>query len=84
MAEPVTRRGFLGRLGVGVGAAAGAAAGGLAGFPVAQAVAQPKGNVPDKAFKIGHMTFFTSGQVIATASAQVAPSADWMFVIRKM
>ena len=29
-------------------------------------------------------TFFTSGQVIATASAQVAPSADWMLVIRKM
>src|SRR5207245_9871184 len=59
MAEPVTRRDFLGRLGVGVGAAAGAAAGGLAGFPVAQAVAQPKGSIPDKAFKIGHMTFFT-------------------------
>src|SRR5437588_12761595 len=59
MAEPITRRDFLGRLGVGVGAAAGAAAGGLAGFPVAQAVAQPKGSIPDKAFKIGHMTFFT-------------------------
>ena len=28
-------------------------------------------------------TFRTSGQVFATASAHVVPSADWMFVIRK-
>src|SRR6266849_3789391 len=29
-------------------------------------------------------TFLVSGQVMATPSAQVAPSADWMLVMRKM
>ncbi|MBI4637765.1 MAG: twin-arginine translocation signal domain-containing protein, partial [Candidatus Rokubacteria bacterium] len=58
MAEEVSRRDFLNRLGVTVGAAAiGAAAGPLPDPVVAQA--QPRGSIPDKPYKTGHMTFFT-------------------------
>jgi branched-chain amino acid transport system substrate-binding protein len=55
------RRDFLKSLGVTVGAAAAASAVPVAGPALAQAQApsQPKGNIPDKPFKIGHMTFFT-------------------------
>ena len=60
MAEEVSRRDFLSRLGVGMGAALGAASGGvLPVVPLAHAQDKPKGNIPDKPFKIGHMTFFT-------------------------
>jgi branched-chain amino acid transport system substrate-binding protein len=61
MAEEVSRRDFLTRLGVTVGAGAAAMA-----APVlvpAKAEAQqpmaPKGKIPDTPFKTGHMTFFT-------------------------
>ncbi len=61
MADQVTsRRDFLTSLGVTVGGAAlGAAVAPLAAPAVAQAQAQPKGTIPDKPFKVGHMTFFT-------------------------
>src|SRR5262245_34582759 len=53
------RRDFLKTLGVTVGGAAAAAGTSLAvpRLAQAQAAAQPKGNIPDKPFKIGHMTF---------------------------
>ncbi|MGH7266912.1 MAG: ABC transporter substrate-binding protein [Candidatus Rokuibacteriota bacterium] len=57
--ERPSRRDFLQGLGVTVGAAAAATAAPIATPLLAQAQAQPRGNVPDKAFKIGHMTFFT-------------------------
>jgi branched-chain amino acid transport system substrate-binding protein len=54
------RRDFLKSLGVTVGTAAVAAGAPVAAPLVAQAQqAQPKGNIPDKPFKVGHMTFFT-------------------------
>jgi len=63
MAEDVSRREFLSRLGVTVGAAA------AVGAPVvehiagpvkkAEAAEPPKGKIPDKPYKVGHMTFFT-------------------------
>jgi branched-chain amino acid transport system substrate-binding protein len=60
MAEEVSRRDFLSRLGVGMGVTLGAASGAaLPVVPVAHAQDKPKGNIPDKPFKIGHMTFFT-------------------------
>src|SRR5260370_39915669 len=60
MAADVSRRNFLGGLGVSVGAALGATAGGA--LPVvggAEAQGEPKGTIPDNPFPIGHMTFFT-------------------------
>src|SRR5215470_19512241 len=64
MTQEVSRRDFLSGLGLTVGtAAAGAAA--AAGVPLAavplvsRAHAQPKCNIPDTPFKVGHMTFFT-------------------------
>jgi branched-chain amino acid transport system substrate-binding protein len=69
MTQDVSRRDFLARLGVTVGTvAAGAAA--AAGVPLAavplvsQAHAQPKGNIPDAPYKIGHMTFFTGAAAV--------------------
>jgi branched-chain amino acid transport system substrate-binding protein len=70
MTQEVSRRDFLARLGVTVGtAAAGATA--AAGVPLAvvpplvgQAHAQPKGNIPDAPYKIGHMTFFTGAAAV--------------------
>src|SRR6184192_4962524 len=60
MAADVNRRDFLSGLGVSVGAALSAtAAANLPVVGVAQAQEKPKGNIPDKPFKIGHMTFFT-------------------------
>ncbi len=63
MAQEVNRRDFLTKLGVTVGAAA---AGVTAGVPIlskdekawAQQV-RDAGKIPDKPYKIGHMTFFT-------------------------
>jgi branched-chain amino acid transport system substrate-binding protein len=69
--EPTpTRRDFLQSLGVTVGAAATAAAGApLAAPMLAQAQQPPKGNIPDKPYKVGHMTFFTgAGAVLGEPS----------------
>ena len=55
----VNRRSFLSSLGVSVGAAFATAGGAIPMVGVAQAQDKPKGNIPDKPFKIGHMTFFT-------------------------
>src|SRR5258708_31881363 len=55
------RRGFLNSLGVAVGGAGLAAAGIVGGPRIVKAAAEPaKGNVPDKPFKVRHMTFLTS------------------------
>jgi len=56
--EDVTRREFLSKLGVGTAAATLGAAAGV-GVGVARAEEKPKGNIPNKPFRIGHMTFFT-------------------------
>jgi len=58
MAAEVNRRDFLNTLGVSVGAAF-AAAGTVPIVGVAHAQDKPKGNIPDKPYRIGHMTFFT-------------------------
>src|SRR6202022_1027246 len=59
MPGTVSRRDLLAQLGVtGAAALAGSAAGiGVAG--IAHAQDKPKGAIPDKPFRIGHMTFFT-------------------------
>ena len=62
MAGEVNRRDFLGTLGVTVGAV-GAAIGSLPIIGVARAQ-QPKGNIPDSPYKIGHMTFFTGSSAV--------------------
>ena len=59
MTEGVSRRAFLGQLGVTVGAGFAAAGTVPAVAGIAQAQTPPKGNVPDKPYRIGHMTFFT-------------------------
>jgi branched-chain amino acid transport system substrate-binding protein len=57
----VSRRNFLGTLGVTVGGTGLAGAGLMAGSHVLKAAAEPpKGKIPDTPFKTGHMTFFTS------------------------
>jgi branched-chain amino acid transport system substrate-binding protein len=61
MAEEVSRRDFMNRLGVTIGAV-GAAAGSLVAPPPAHAQTPSrgvKGSIPDKPYKTGHMTFFT-------------------------
>ncbi|HSE94868.1 MAG TPA: ABC transporter substrate-binding protein, partial [Methylomirabilota bacterium] len=59
MAE-VSRRDFLNRLGVTVGAAAASAGAMVSPAPAhAQQPMKPKGNIPDAPYKTGHMTFFT-------------------------
>src|SRR5262245_19937928 len=56
----VSRRNFLGALGVTVGGT-GLGAGLVAGPEVLKAATEPpKGKIPDTPFKTGHMTFFTS------------------------
>ena len=66
MAPEVSRRDFLSSLGVTVGAAATAAGVPLIGGPslISRAEAQPKGNIPDTPYKIGHMTFFTGAAAV--------------------
>src|SRR5262245_12687668 len=62
MPSEVNRRDFLARLGVTVTAAAAGAASGLPliGKAEAQQVqVKDAGKIPDKPYKIGHMTFFT-------------------------
>ncbi len=63
MEKPVNRRDFLNTLGVTVGAAAGVGAGlgasGIVPVGFARAAVSAKGNIPDKPYKTGHMTFLT-------------------------
>ncbi|HKA88482.1 MAG TPA: ABC transporter substrate-binding protein, partial [Haliangiales bacterium] len=61
MSHLPTRRDFLSQLGVttAAGALVGSWVSGLGRSGVAQAQEKPKGVIPDKPFKIGHMTFFT-------------------------
>jgi branched-chain amino acid transport system substrate-binding protein len=60
MAEEVTRREFLSKLGVTTVAATAAATGAVPAVAgIAHAQEKPKGNIPDKPFRVGHMTFFT-------------------------
>ncbi|MBI4591687.1 MAG: ABC transporter substrate-binding protein, partial [Candidatus Rokubacteria bacterium] len=62
MAGEVSRRDFLNRLGVTVGAAAVTASAApvmVAAKAEAQQPAAPKGRIPDKPYKTGHMTFVT-------------------------
>jgi len=57
----VSRRNFLGALGVTVGGTGLAGAGLVAAPGALKAAAEPpKGKIPDTPFKTGHMTFFTS------------------------
>src|SRR3990170_7161612 len=58
----VSRRDFLNSLGVTVGAAVAASAGSV--LSPAKAEAQPRGTIPDKPYKIGHMTFFTGAPAV--------------------
>jgi branched-chain amino acid transport system substrate-binding protein len=60
----VNRRAFLSGLGVTAGASLAATMGSLPLVGVAQAQTKPKGNIPDTAFKIGHMTFFTGAAAV--------------------
>ncbi|HET7853684.1 MAG TPA: ABC transporter substrate-binding protein [Candidatus Methylomirabilis sp.] len=57
--EEVSRRDFLNSLGVTVGAAVAASAGAVGNPAKAEAQEKPRGTIPDKPYKIGHMTFFT-------------------------
>src|SRR3989441_6261496 len=59
MAGEVNRRDFLSTLGVSVGAALASAGAAMPVVGVAHAQDKPKGNIPDKPYRIGHMTFFT-------------------------
>jgi branched-chain amino acid transport system substrate-binding protein len=56
---PVTRRDLLAQLGVTAAATLGASAAGIGVAGIARAQEKPKGTIPDKPFRIGHMTFFT-------------------------
>jgi branched-chain amino acid transport system substrate-binding protein len=60
-----SRRGFLNSLGVAVGGAGLAAAGLVGGPKIVKAAAEPaKGKIPDRPFKVGHMTFLTSAAAV--------------------
>src|SRR5215831_18255851 len=60
MAQEVSRREFFSQLGVTVGGAALVASGASLLSPEeARAQQQTKGSIPDKPYKVGHMTFFT-------------------------
>src|ERR1700730_4710898 len=59
-----TRRDFLSRLGVTSAAAIGGSMAGFGLAGVAHAQDKPKGTIPDKPFKIGHMTFFTGAGAV--------------------
>src|SRR6266513_3501531 len=62
MSDRPSRRDFLSKLGVGAAAAVGGAGSGAAS--VARAQEKAKGTIPDKPFKIGHMTFFTGAGAV--------------------
>src|SRR6266851_3513549 len=59
MPGPVSRRDLLAQLGVTAAATLGASAAGIGVAGIARAQEKPKGTIPDKPFRIGHMTFFT-------------------------
>src|SRR6266480_5258145 len=59
-----TRRDFLSRLGVTSAAAIGGSMAGFGLAGLAHAQEKPKGTIPDKPFKIGHMTFFTGAGAV--------------------
>src|SRR5207245_8483463 len=64
MAGEVKRRDFLSTLGVSVGATRAWAGAALPVVGVAHAQDKPKGNIPDKPYRIGHMTFFTGAAAV--------------------
>src|SRR5690348_13233965 len=64
MSDRPSRRDFLSRLGVGMAAAVGGSAAGLGIAGAARAEDKPKGTIPDKPYKIGHMTFFTGAGAV--------------------
>ena len=59
MAGHIDRRDYLRSLGVGSGVTLAAGLGSVPLVGAALAQEKPKGNIPDKPFRIGHMTFFT-------------------------
>ena len=59
MSNRPSRRDFLSQLGVTAAATFGASAAGVSIAGIAHAQRKPKGTIPDKPFRIGHMTFFT-------------------------
>jgi branched-chain amino acid transport system substrate-binding protein len=59
-----TRRDFLSQLGVTAAAAIGGSVAGVGMASVAHAQEKAKGNIPDKPFRIGHMTFFTGAGAV--------------------
>jgi branched-chain amino acid transport system substrate-binding protein len=61
MADQVNRREFLNRLGVTVTSAAAlsASAGVVSSLSEVRAAESPKGSIPSKPYKVGHMTYFT-------------------------
>ncbi len=59
METSVKRRDFFKQLGVTVGAAGLGVAGAMAAPGLVKAAVQPKGQIPDKPYKTGHMTFLT-------------------------
>ena len=60
MAQEVSRREFFSQLGITMGSAALAATGlPLISAREARAQQQPRRNIPDKPYKVGHMTFFS-------------------------
>src|SRR5438445_3217614 len=63
MSDRPTRRDFLSQIGVTAVAAIGGSMAGL-GAGMAHAKEKPKGTIPDKPFKIAHMTFFTGAGAV--------------------
>ena len=64
MSSRPTRRDFLSQLGVTAAVAVGGAAAGIGVTGIAHAQEKPKGVIPDKPFRIGHMTFFTGAGAV--------------------
>jgi branched-chain amino acid transport system substrate-binding protein len=64
MSTQPTRREFLSQLGVTTAVAVGGAAAGIGVTGIAHAQEKPKGSIPDKPFRIGHMTFFTGAGAV--------------------
>ena len=64
MSTQPTRREFLSQLGVTTAVAVGGATAGIGLTGIAHAQEKPKGSIPDKPFRIGHMTFFTGAGAV--------------------
>ncbi len=64
MEKQLSRRKLLKQMGVTVGAAGVGATGYFAGPRPAQAAVEPKGKIPDKPIKMGHITFLTGPAAI--------------------